>query len=65
MSDCSGVVDIIDGARVMMVMVWVVVVMMVVVAIVVASVVAAADVVAAGVEFMLLSGWMLRHVHHV
>lgn len=71
MRDCAGAVDVAvvadDRARmVVRVMVVVVVMMMMVVAVTVATVVvaAAADV-AAGVEFMLLSGWMLRHVHHV
>lgn len=72
MRDCAGAVDVAvvadDRARmVVRVMVVVVVMMVMVVAVTVATVVvaAAADVVAAGVEFMLLSGWMLRHVHHV
>lgn len=62
MSDCTGAVDVsVDGARVMVMVVLVVVVMMVMVAIIVASVVVAA----AGVHFMLLGRWMLRHVHHM
>lgn len=67
MSDCTGAVDVsVDGARMMVMVILVVVVMMIVVAIIVDSVVVVtADVVAAGVHFMLLGGWMLRHVHHM
>lgn len=61
--DGSGAVDVVVGGARVMVMVVVVVVMMV--AIIVATVAAAADVVAAGIEFMLLSGWVLCHVHYV
>lgn len=73
---CSTVrqaADVVDGtARMLIVAVVVLLVLVMMVMVVVAvtavatAVAAAADVVAAaGVELMLLSGWMLRHVHHV